>query len=110
MVATARADDETVLREIRQTLDTLPALVPSEQVHGHIGVFGIGKSGNEIVVDLGRVVVPDEAVIFPASIPTEDSGGFPPGLEVEFAQDTSFSHAICLGRWVGDSPESANRF
>lgn len=108
MVATACADDAADLSETHRNLETLPALVASEQVHGRIGDFGIGKGGNEILIDLGRVVVPDEVVIFPARIPTEDSGGFPPGLVAEISEDTSHSQAIRLDRWVGDSPGSGN--
>jgi hypothetical protein len=74
------------------------------------GVFGIGKGGNEILIDLGRVIVPDEVVIFPARIPTEDSGGFPPGLVAEISEDTSHSQAIRLGRWVGTRPNRPTGF
>ena len=107
---TSTSPDST-LREITGTLASLPSLIPSEQTHGQIGLYGVPQDPNAIVIDLGHEATPDEVILFPARLPTlvagvDGSNGFPPGLEVEIADEETFSRPIRLGHWVEASSES----
>ena len=87
--------------------DALPALIPSDQAHGRIGLHGRPGDPAWVVIDLGEAVTPDEVVIFPARIPAAEEGiapgGFPPGLEVEIAAEDGFAPAVRLGRWTEET-------
>lgn len=90
-------------KDIDAQLDLLPVWIPSAQLHGRIGFYGTPRQAQWIVIDLGESVTPDEVILFPARLPVDGGGdgseGFPPEIEVEIAEDASFSDAIRLGRW-----------
>jgi signal transduction histidine kinase len=97
------------LRETMDLVDSLPGLIASEQVHGRIGFYGTPRDPNHLVIDLGRSVIPDEVVLFPARLPTDAPGndaanGFPPELVVEIADEATFTRPIRLARWHEESP------
>ncbi len=92
------------LRRLRERLAELPAIFPSEQIHGRIGFYGRPADPAWVVLDLGETATPEEVVIFPARLPIDASAGesgqgFPPDLEVEISDDAAFAHAIRLGQW-----------
>ena len=102
------------LRETMQLVDSLPGLIPSEQVHGRIGFYGTPRDPNHLVIDLGRSVIPDEVVLFPARLPTDAPGndagnGFPPELVVEIADEATFNRPIRLARWHEESPGAGTK-
>lgn len=94
--------------EIAARLAALPEAIPSSQMHGRIGFYGVPRATQWIVIDLGRRVVPDEVLLFPARLPVDSggdgSGGFPPEIEVEIAAEASFAEAVRLGRWQEPVP------
>ncbi len=97
-----------------EALHLLPTPVPSEQVHGRIGFYGIPREPNELVVDLGRLVTPDEIILFPARLPTDTPGndasnGFPPGITVEIADKATFERPIRIARWNEKSAGGGTR-
>lgn len=94
--------------EIKAELETLPRLIPSAQVHGQLGFYGFYAANQQITVDLGEEIAPDEIILFPGRLPVDsgdaDELGFPPEVEVEISPDLSFSEAMRIGRWEEDSP------
>lgn len=101
-------------REVAAVLESLPALIASEQTHGRIGLYGVPGDPNYLAVDLGRDVTPDEIVLFPARLSTdiagsEGSNGFPPELAVEIADEETFTRPIRLARWREETAESGTR-
>ena len=103
------ASPQQQLEDLGSLLGTLPTAIPSEQVHGRIGFYGAPRDPNHLVIDLGRSIIPDEVILFPARLPTDALGndvanGFPPELVVEIADEVTFSQPIRLARWREESP------
>lgn len=105
---------EEELHRISATLRALPSAIPSEQIHGRIGLYGTPRDPNHLVVDLGREVIPDEVILFPARLPTDAPGsdasnGFPPAVTVEIADEVTFARPIRLVRWSEETEGAATR-
>lgn len=101
-------------QEIATVLESLPTLIPSEQVHGRIGFYGSPQDPNHLVIDLGRSVSPDEVILFPARLPTDAPGsdaanGFPPEVVVEIADEATFAQPVRLARWREESAAAGTR-
>ena len=97
-------DDLRHEREVvSERIKRLSEWIPSEQEHGRIGFYGQPRDSQWIVVDLGASLVPEEIVFFPARLPVDSGGdgshGFPSEVEVEIAEEHTFSNAVRLGRW-----------
>jgi len=102
------------LHRISTALRSLPSAIPSEQIHGRIGLYGTPRDPNHLVVDLGREVIPDEVILFPARLPTDAPGsdasnGFPPTITVEIADEVTFTRPIRLARWSEETDGAATR-
>ena len=108
------ASPQQQLEDLGNLLGTLPTLIPSEQIHGRIGLYGTPRDPNHLVVDLGREVIPDEIILFPARLPTDAPGsdasnGFPPAVTVEIADEVTFARPIRLVRWSEETDGAATR-
>ena len=108
------ASPQQQLEDLGSLLGTLPTLIPSEQIHGRIGLYGTPRDPNHLVVDLGREVIPDEIILFPARLPTDAPGsdasnGFPPAVTVEIADEVTFARPIRLVRWSEETDGAATR-
>jgi signal transduction histidine kinase len=108
------ASPQQQLEDLGSLLGTFPTLIPSEQIHGRIGLYGTPRDPNHLVVDLGREVIPDEIILFPARLPTDAPGsdasnGFPPAVTVEIADEVTFARPIRLVRWSEETDGAATR-
>lgn len=102
------------LSGIREELESLPVLEPSEQNHGRIGFYGLPGKPSSLVLDLGSTVIPDEIVLFPARLPTglaggDGSNGFPPSLEVSISEEPDFARSVRLADWKEGGEGLGNR-
>ena len=114
-VGFASAEDATSsqlrleLEQITVEQETLPRWISSEQQHGRLGFHGFPSKFNWIILDLGETVRPEEIVLFPARSPADSAdqplSGFPPEIEVELSQDTSFENAVRIARWQEALPD-----
>jgi signal transduction histidine kinase len=103
----AVANTDQQRRMIQEELETLPKLVPSLQTYQRIGFHGHGTDSAWVMIDLGREVMPEKIVLFPArpAVASDPpSIGFPSSLEIRISSDTDFSTSELIARWQEASP------
>lgn len=103
-------DDSADMRALRGLMameekerQTLPEVRTVAQTHQRIGFHGRAGADAWVMVDLGKMVRPDEIVLFPARIsdPALDdpTGGFPPEIEVLLAETLDDSAFQPVAHW-----------